>query len=1279
MNAPTKPAHSPSGSQPAEISIDQLPSDFTLPATKYRRQAWLALSALIAFGVIYLSLATWFTYTSYRLLSGLSAGNNALVALAGGIPAGFLAVFMWKALFFKGHKADKHLVELSSDDEPDLFAFVYDLADRLKAPRPHRVFVSAEVNAAVFYDLTLFNFIIPTKKNLIIGLGLVNALNRHELEAVLAHEFGHFAQKSMAVGRWASFAEQIARQVVNKRDALDSFLMAISHIDIRIAWVGWIMRTIVWSIRSLIETLFGWVIVLQRALSREMEFQADLVAVSATGSDAIINGLYRCQAADEDWQQSLSFAEEQAANKKKIVDIYAIQSRASELLARIMNEPDRGSVPPVENDQRATRRIFTRQLAQPPKMWSTHPSNVDREENAKRVFVTAPTDERPAWTIFRDPAELRQKITAHLLEELPEDFKPQPLDESLDKLNKRFQQTAFDARYQGLYLGRRVGLAAMSPTEMFGQQPSRDQLPAKMEGLYDEELQSLIERSRNLSEHANALEAIQLGVSDASSESYDYAGETFTHRQLPKLVERVKHDADAVKKELSSRDQEIRTTFNTAAKYIGKGWQEYHTGLASLLHYAEHSEADLQDAMGHFSHTLSIATATGHVSGGKLKKLLASADNLHNAMHKIDSHATSIVLPESLVEEFEGVNWREKLPKVELPGPSQENIGQWVEVVGSWAESVLAALSELRQATLNQLLQTEEQISELFSQTDDVADAPKPPQTPEFYALRPPGSERKRQKKLDWLARFALADGVVPMVLRTGVAASILGGVIAAGMMTGRASVVIYNGLRTAVLVKIDGNEVQLRAGAHKRLSLPASIDTPIQAWAGENLIEEFLPDADGSFRTYVYNVAAAAPLIQWTAVYGSQSPREPRVIGFQRWVNARTDFVFEEPPESLETTSSGTTRTVLDQAPDMLPFQTVALAKTEVTQTAVVREHVLWDDADSTDYSNWLRIAASIPTGFSILQERIEWDPHNTPVLRMMQETVPDSDRESLLEQHRQLGIAHPDDANMNYIAIRAMDEGSEQDDAFLKAANSWPENMYLAHAAAYVQCGQQDWKGASDRFDVVLSTRNPMFDAAAVEAARIRRLLAYPEKPDLRDLMQSSLFKMLYDIEIGQGLRGSPMEAFSMIRRREFLAAHRIATQGDGGPDVLVLLAASDEAAAEWIEEALKLPVEELDDVAMLYYLAVIAKKSGQDFDKYMDAAMSIIGPKELTFHRSVAEVIRTDAAEDLQPHLMGLPTARQGLLYALATMFRGDDAPQQWRNASQAMLFANEGPAL
>ena len=75
----------------------------------------------------------------------------------------------------------------------------------------------------MFYDLSLINFFFPTRKNLEIGLGLTNVLTISEFKAVLAHEFGHFAQKSMAVGRWVYTAQQVANQLMARLlDEVDS-------------------------------------------------------------------------------------------------------------------------------------------------------------------------------------------------------------------------------------------------------------------------------------------------------------------------------------------------------------------------------------------------------------------------------------------------------------------------------------------------------------------------------------------------------------------------------------------------------------------------------------------------------------------------------------------------------------------------------------------------------------------------------------------------------------------------------------------------------------------------------------------------------------------------------------------------------------------------------------------------------------------------------------------------------------------------------------------------
>src|SRR4029453_8725249 len=187
-----------------------VPADLTRSSRAYRTHAWLAMGGLALFVGLYLGLTTWFGWTAYRLFTGISHSHEPLWALIEAACAGFLAIFMCKALFFVQTRHEIDNIEITEKKQPRLFAFINRLADEAGAPRAHRVFLSPRVNAAVFYDLSVLNLFFPSRKNLEIGLGLVNAVSLGELKAVLAHEFGHFGQRSMPASPWGYIAHEIS-------------------------------------------------------------------------------------------------------------------------------------------------------------------------------------------------------------------------------------------------------------------------------------------------------------------------------------------------------------------------------------------------------------------------------------------------------------------------------------------------------------------------------------------------------------------------------------------------------------------------------------------------------------------------------------------------------------------------------------------------------------------------------------------------------------------------------------------------------------------------------------------------------------------------------------------------------------------------------------------------------------------------------------------------------------------------------------------------------------
>lgn len=78
-------------------------------------------------------------------------------------------------------------MEITEGEHPLLFSFIRQLCAETKAPLPHKVYANREINACVFYNSTILSLFLPVKKNLLIGLGLVNSVNLSEFKAVLAH------------------------------------------------------------------------------------------------------------------------------------------------------------------------------------------------------------------------------------------------------------------------------------------------------------------------------------------------------------------------------------------------------------------------------------------------------------------------------------------------------------------------------------------------------------------------------------------------------------------------------------------------------------------------------------------------------------------------------------------------------------------------------------------------------------------------------------------------------------------------------------------------------------------------------------------------------------------------------------------------------------------------------------------------------------------------------------------------------------------------------------
>jgi Zn-dependent protease with chaperone function len=200
----------------------QLSKEFKTQATK----AILAINlfALTYFIILLLAL----------LLTGLciTGGVSLIVikpmfitiALGIGLASlGVLILIFLLKFIFKSHKVDRsHLIEINEQQEPELFKMIREIVQSVGTNFPKKVYLSSEVNAAVFYDSSFWSMFFPIKKNLLIGLGLVNAITKEELKAILSHEFGHFSQRTMKVGSYVYNVNQVIFNMLFENESYEN-------------------------------------------------------------------------------------------------------------------------------------------------------------------------------------------------------------------------------------------------------------------------------------------------------------------------------------------------------------------------------------------------------------------------------------------------------------------------------------------------------------------------------------------------------------------------------------------------------------------------------------------------------------------------------------------------------------------------------------------------------------------------------------------------------------------------------------------------------------------------------------------------------------------------------------------------------------------------------------------------------------------------------------------------------------------------------------------------
>jgi len=270
-------------------------------------------------------------------------------------------------------------------DAPELWVLVEDIARKLQVRPVDTIYINPGVNIAVNEKGGILQKMRGAgKRNLILGLGVLQGLTQGQLTAILAHEYGHFSNQDTAGGDLAyqvfTSVQQVAERLVRSRAAqifnpVWLFLIAYQHVFLRV-------------------TL---------GASRLQEVLADRYAATTYGGRNFIEGLQGVirhtilfpMQADNELRKSFEL-------KQPVSNLY--------------------SLPPLPDNLKGEfEEQFDQAMNRATSQYDSHPAPHERIALIERLNVPdSPFHDnpRPALDLFPNPEELQREMTNRIMESL---------------------------------------------------------------------------------------------------------------------------------------------------------------------------------------------------------------------------------------------------------------------------------------------------------------------------------------------------------------------------------------------------------------------------------------------------------------------------------------------------------------------------------------------------------------------------------------------------------------------------------------------------------------------------------------------------------------------------------------------------------------------------------------------------------------------------------------------------------------------------------------------
>ena len=435
----------PSSNDPQTQILSAVTGDVDLPhvSRKYVLGLILTACAVLLLPLLYLSVIALALGSLFTLIRSADRVFGSQPPIVHWTCVGLLAVFvaalvlaMLKPLLAKAAAARRPRI-LRRDAEPLLAAYIDRLCDALGAPRPTAIHINCDLNAGA--ELRPGWFFGKPGLSLHIGLPLVAGLTLRQFTGVLAHELGHFTQRT------AMWLENMVRRTnlwftkaACERDSIDEWLDWQCSGFGPLAIVCYLARAMVWLARKI---LLGFAIAgsaISGLMSREMEFNADRCQVRLVGARSLVSTMRRLRELNVAHQ--ISF--------RDIAAFYDEGRLPDDMIA--LSVANVGFITPKLKSR--LQRMMTEEQTG---LLDTHPSDRDRmraavADGSAGIFASQ-VEGRPASILFSRFQEISKAVTEQYYRDaLNQKISPRmlhPVEKLLDRQSEEIHARKALRRY----------------------------------------------------------------------------------------------------------------------------------------------------------------------------------------------------------------------------------------------------------------------------------------------------------------------------------------------------------------------------------------------------------------------------------------------------------------------------------------------------------------------------------------------------------------------------------------------------------------------------------------------------------------------------------------------------------------------------------------------------------------------------------------------------------------------------------------------------------------